>query len=337
MTGITTKTLSLDQVRELAKSVLVSCGMDDRGSDVLANLVVLSERDGPRSHGLRMLPVYAQSFSSNYANPSASPVIERIAPGVLRGDGDNGYYQIVAAQARDQLISMARENGIAAFTCANCHHLGGLRFDTEPLAQAGLVALGVVNSLSMVVPQGGVRPVFGTNPMSFACPRDNAEPVVWDQASSVVALMDVKMAAAEGHDLPRPGGLDASGTPTTDPNAILETRSLLPFGEHKGAAIAFLIEVLGAALAGGTLSVDNTVREAHDALNIKGGATLIAIDPTRFGNPMFGEYVNRICAEIEGNGNARVPGDGRLAKRNAALGQGVDVSTELLAQLDALM
>ncbi|UAB91630.1 Ldh family oxidoreductase (plasmid) [Ruegeria sp. SCSIO 43209] len=337
MADNSTIALSLDEVEELAKSVLVAAGMDEHGSTVLAGLVRMSERDGPRSHGLRMLPVYAQSFSSGYANPEADPSVERIAPGVLRGDGDNGYYQIVAAKARDELIEMARANGIAAFTCANCHHLGALRFDTGLLADAGLVALGVVNSLSMVVPQGGTRPVFGTNPMSFACPRPGRAPVVWDQASSMVALMDIRMAAAEGHELPRPAGLDPNGQPTSDPNAILETRSLLPFGEHKGAAIAFLIEVLGAALAGGTLSVDNANREAHGALNIKGGSTLIAIDPARFGNAAFEGYVQRICAEIEGNGDARVPGDGRLKNRAAAEADGVRVTADLMKQLRELL
>ncbi len=336
MTTVSTRTLSLGEVRALAKTVLVSAGMDAPGSDLIAEIVTCSERDGPRSHGLRMLPVYAQSFTSGYANGAAVPKIEKIAPGVLRGDADNGYYQIAAAAARRELIALARENGIAALTCANCHHLGGLRFDTEPLAEAGLVALAVINSLSMVVPQGGVRPVFGTNPMSFACPRAGGAPVVWDQAASMVALMDIRMAAAEGHELPRPAGLDPAGNPSTDPEAILETRSLLPFGEHKGAAIAFMIEVLGAALAGGTLSVDNKERESFGALNIKGGATLIAIDPERFGNAAFGEYITRICAEIEGNGAARVPGDGRLKKRAAAEADGIEVSTGLLAQLDAL-
>lgn len=337
MTEPSTKTLSLAEVRALAKSVLATAGMDDPGSDLIAEIVTKSERDGPRSHGLRMLPVYVQSFTSGYANPAARPKVERIAPGVLRGDADNGYYQLAAALARNELIVMARENGIAAFTCANCHHLAGLRFDTEPLAEAGLVALCVINSLSMVVPQGGVRPVFGTNPMSFACPREGEAPIVWDQASAMVALMDIRLAAAEGHDLPRAAGLDTEGNPSTDPNAILETRSLLPFGDHKGAAIAFLVEVLGAALAGGTLSVDNTHREAHGALNIKGGSTLIAIDPKRFGNAAFDDYVKRICAEFDGNGAARVPGDGRLKNRAVAEAEGVRVSTELLSQLQALL
>lgn len=336
MTDTSTKLLSLTDIRALAKSVLVSAGMDEHGSDIIADIVTRSERDGPRSHGLRSLPAYVQSFTSGYANPTANPTVTRIAPGVLRGDGDNGIYQIAGQAARAELIDLTRQNGIAAFTCANCHHLGALRFDTEPLAEAGLVAIAVVNSLSLVVPHGGVRPVFGTNPMSFACPRDGAAPVVWDQASSTVALMDIKMAAAEGHALPKPAGLDIDNQPTADPNAILETRSLLPFGEHKGAAIAFLVEVLGAALAGGTLSVDNDQREAHGALNIKGGATLIAMDPSRFGNAAFGDYVSRICAEIEGNGQARIPGDGRLKNRVAAETEGVTVSTSILADLEML-
>jgi delta1-piperideine-2-carboxylate reductase len=335
MTAETTKTLMPAEVQALAASVLEAAGVDARGTDILSRLVMRSECEGPRSHGLRMLPVYMQSFASGYANPAAAPKVERTAPGVLCGDADNGYFQIAVSEAKDELIAMARQNGIASFTCANMHHLGGLRYDTEPLAEAGLVALGVVNSLSMVVPQGGVRPVFGTNPMSFACPRKGVDPIIWDQASSMVALMDIKMAAAEGHDLPRAAGLDPEGNATADPNAILETRSLLPFGEHKGAAIAFMIEVLGAALAGGTLSVDNQDREAHGALNIKGGATLIAIDPARFGNTAFEEYITRICAEIEGNGTARIPGDGRL-KNRAKAENGVEVSTALLADLQAL-
>lgn len=329
-------TLTLTEVRDLAKTILTKAGMDDHGSDVLANLVMSSERDGPRSHGLRMLPVYVQSFESGYANPTAHPTVDRRAPGLLRGNGDNGYYQIAREAAVPDLIVAARENGVAAFTCANSHHLGAMRFDTEPLAEAGLVALGVVNSLSMVVPHGGKRPVFGTNPMSFAAPREGAEPIVWDQATSVVALMDVKMAAAEGHDLPRDGGLDPDGNLSRDPNAILETKSLLPFGEHKGSAIGLMVEIMGAALAGGTLAVDNADREVHGALNVKGGATLIAMDPDRFGNAAFNDYVARICSEIEGNGDARVPGDGRLSRRAEAEANGVSPTDELMAQLEAL-
>ncbi len=279
MTNISMKSLSLEEVRALAKTVLVSGGIDDRGSDIIADLVTRSERDGPRSHGLTMLSRYVQSLRSGYANGAAQPRIERIARGVLRGDGDNGYFQIVSEMARPQLVEMARENGIAGFTCANTQHLAALRFETEALAKEGLIAISVVNSLALIVPQGGNRPVFGTNPMSFACPREGAEPIVWDQASSVVAMMDIKLAATEGHDLPVPGGLDRQGNTTTDASEINETLSLLPFAGHKGTGIALMVEILAAALAGGTLSSDSEEKDSFGSFNVKPGVTTIAINP----------------------------------------------------------
>ncbi len=328
-----TTTISLDQVRALVKSWLVGAGMDERGSDVLADLVTMSERDGPRSHGLRMLPVYKQSFECGYANPAANPSIAKIAPSVLRGDGDNGYFQIAAEAARPQLVELARNQGIAGFTCANCHHLAALRFDTMALADEGLIAIAVVNALKLIVPHGGDKPVFGTNPMSFACPRDGADPIVWDQSSSVVALMDIKMAAAEGHQLDVFGGLDKDGNVTKDPVAITETLSLLPFAEHKGTGIALMVEILGAALAGGVLSMDTAEKEAVGALNVKPGVTMIAIDPSKWGNPAFLSQVTRVADTISAMPGARVPGDGRKAKSAKAETEGVTVSTALLEEL----
>lgn len=328
-----TKTISLDNVRVLAKSWLVGAGMDERGSDVLADLVAMSERDGPRSHGLRMLPFYKQSFECGYANPAARPTVEKVAPGVLRGDGDNGYFQIAMEAARPQLIDLARVQGIAGYTCANCHHLAALRFDTMALADEGLIAIAVVNALKLIVPHGGDKPVFGTNPMSFACPREGADPIVWDQSSSVVALMDIKMAAAEGRELDVYGGLDTDGNITKDPGAITETLSLLPFAEHKGTGIALMVEILAAALAGGTLSMDTQEKEALGALNVKPGVTVIAIDPAKWGNPAFLDQVTRVADTITAMPGARVPGDGRQVKRATAETRGVTVSAALLREL----
>ncbi|MEL6647948.1 MAG: Ldh family oxidoreductase, partial [Pseudomonadota bacterium] len=189
------------------------------------------------------------------------------------------------------------------------------------------------NALKLVVPHGGDKPIFGTNPMSFACPRDGADPIVWDQSSSVVALMDIKMAAAEGHMLEVCGGLDADGNVTKDPKAITDTLSLLPFAEHKGTGIALMVEILGAALAGGTLSMDTEEKDALGALNVKPGVTVIAIDPTKWGNPAFLTQVTRVADEITAMPGARVPGDGRQVKRAKAERDGVSVSAALLRDL----
>lgn len=324
--------LNFTEIRRFASGYLTASGTDAPNADILGDLIAKSERDGPKSHGLAMLPRYKQSFTSGYANPTAKPQIDQIAPAVLRGNGDNGYYQIASEAARSDLISLTKETGLAGFTCANCHHLAALRFDTEALAEAGLIALCVTNSLALIVPHGGQKPVFGTNPMSFACPRPNAPPIVWDQSSSVVALMDIKLAAAAGEQLPEPGGLDANGQPTTDPAAIVETFSLLPFAKHKGTGIALMVEILGAALAGGSLSVETEEKDSFGALNLKPGVTMIALDPARWGNANFDTYISKIVDEIGAAPGARVPGDGRLAKRAAGTDR-IPVDGALLNEL----
>jgi LDH2 family malate/lactate/ureidoglycolate dehydrogenase len=54
----------------------------------------------------------------------------------------------------------------------------------------------------------GRRKVLGTSPMAFACPRCGKPPLVWDQASSVMAQGEVLLAAQRGDILPEGVGLE---------------------------------------------------------------------------------------------------------------------------------
>src|SRR5690606_5838678 len=118
----------------------------------------------------------------------------------------------------------------------------------------GLVALTFVNSMACVVPHGGKRPLFGTNPIAFAAPRASGDPLVFDLATSAIANGDVQIAAREGHQLPPGYGVDRNGEPTCDPKAILDGGALLPFGGYKGSALSMMVELLAAALTGGNFS-----------------------------------------------------------------------------------
>ena len=68
--------------------------------------------------------------------------------------------------------------------------------------------------------------------------------MVFDQASAAMARGEIMMAARDGHTLPAGVGVDKDGNPTTDPNGILEGGAILPFGGHKGSAIAMMVELL---------------------------------------------------------------------------------------------
>src|SRR5260370_38588552 len=99
-----------------------------------------------------------------------------------------------------------------------------------------------------------------------------------------VAMGKVAVAKRAGKPLPAGNLIDAQGAPTNDPEVMFrEPRgSLLPFGAHKGHALAVLTELLAGAMSGGgTLQLDNprrggTVRNRSSVPRHPGGPAALA-------------------------------------------------------------
>src|SRR5260370_30565290 len=88
-------------------------------------------------------------------------------------------------------------------------------------------------------------------------------PLLLDMATSGVAMGKVLVAKLAGKRLPEGNLIDAQGTPTTDPEVMYQEPrgSLLPFGAHKGYALAVLTELLAGAMSGGgTIQPENPRR-----------------------------------------------------------------------------
>ena len=58
---------------------------------------------------------------------------------------------------------------------------------------------------------GATKPLFGTNPISFAWPRPGKTPVVYDMATASMAMGEVQVAKREGHKVPLGTGLTKEG------------------------------------------------------------------------------------------------------------------------------
>lgn len=329
-------TLGLGEVENLARRVFTALDFEASEAAILADTIVRAERDGPRSHGLFMLPAYVSSVRSGWADARGVPALQRPRAGRLEADGGNNFAQLSIARYRDDLIAAARELGVASLSIRNSHHIAALRGDVEPFAARGLVAIMFVASRPWLAPWRGRRRVFGTNPMAFACPRPDGPPIVWDMASSAVALTDLRLAASQGHAAPADAILDARGNPTTDPRAIESGGMLLPFGGHKGMAIALMVEILAAALTGGNLALEDQSAATPGAMSARGGQLILVLDPAGAGGASFGRRVAMLVSAIEGNGAARVPGDGRLARRAVAERDGVALDAALLERLNKL-
>jgi LDH2 family malate/lactate/ureidoglycolate dehydrogenase len=99
-------------------------------------------------------------------------------------------------------------------------------------------------------PYGGKAPVFGTNPVAFSMPNADGPPITMDYATSAIAAGKISVARAKGEQLPENAVLTREGLPTTDPEEFVRGGFLLPFGGHKGYALAVIAEVMSSALTG---------------------------------------------------------------------------------------
>ncbi len=322
--------LSLDEVKDLARRCLLANGCNEANAGAVASTVAAAERDGSHSHGLFRMPGYVASLRSGKVNGRADPRVERLAPAVVRIDGDDGYAPLAHERGRAPLVERAREQGVAILALVKVHHFSALWVEVEAVAREGLVALACTSYTPSVAPAGASRPFFGTNPIAFGWPRGAARPpMVFDQATAAMARGEVMIAARDGLALPPGVGLDAEGQPTTDPNRVLEG-VLLPFGGYKGSAIAMMVELLAGGLIGEGFGFEAAQYDTKDGGPPRGGEFMLAIDPDRCGDAAsWADHAERFFEGLTALEGARLPGDRRYANRARTPEEGVRIPEAL--------
>ena len=328
--------IPFNELINLLTSIFERHGTSPAVAAVLAENCASAQRDGSDSHGVFRIPGYLSTLASGWVDGKAVPEVNDAAPGYLSVDAKNGFAQPALAAAREQLVDKARRNGIALLAIHNSHHFAALWPDVEPFAREGLVALSFVNSMACVVPHGGKRALFGTNPIAFAAPRAGGDPVVFDLATSAIANGDVQIAAREGRDLPPGYGVDKTGQATCDPKAILDGGALLPFGGYKGSALSMMVELLAGALTGGNFSFDFDWSGHPGAQTPWTGQLLIVIDPSKGAGNNFAQRTEILVTELHHAGQSRIPGDRRYRQREESMANGIAISNEQLQMLRQL-
>lgn len=311
-------TLSLDQVGELSARVLSHAGYSAANARAITAAIIAAERDGAHAHGLFRLPGYVGVVRSGRADGHAEPEVADVAPGAIAIDARGGFTQRALEVGRPLLVTKAYAQGIAALAIHNSYNFGALWYDIEPLAEVGLVAFAYVNSQSFVAPAGGTKRLFGTNPMAFACPRANHPPLVMDFASAAIARGELQLHERGGRPIPAGWGLDPEGRPSSDAKAVL-AGAQLPFGGHKGSAIALMVELLAAGLTGGNFAFEASqqyLAGKNDGGPSNTGELVIAIDPGRFGDrARFLDRIEHLFQRLAEQEGVRLPGDRRYAAR----------------------
>jgi delta1-piperideine-2-carboxylate reductase len=333
--GVNSDRISFDDLVDAIESKLVAAGASEGNAAVLARNCASCERDGTLSHGVFRVAGYLDSLSRGWADGTAEAGVERVGESYIRIDGRNGFAQTALAGARAQIDEALTETGVAVIALRDSHHFSALWPDLEAFARRGYVALGMIASGKLaVVPEGATRPVFSTNPIGFATPVAEADPIVFDFSTSSMSHGDLQLLRAEGESAPAGTGVDREGNGTTDPSAILDGGGIRPIGGHKGALLSFMIETLAAGLTGGafTYEIDNEAPEGVHTFRT--GQLFIVIDPERGGNEAYLARIRDFVGTLRDAGMDRLPGDRRYANRAEAAERGIPVTDTIRALFD---
>lgn len=328
--------ISFEALKALLSAVFRNNGTTSQTADILAENCAACERDGALSHGIFRIPGYVDSLKSGWIDGQAVPEVVRLGASFIRIDAGNGFAQRALASADALIRSAVQEAGICIVAIRNSHHFSALWPDVEPFALSGYMAITAVNGLANVVPHGGRKAVYGTNPLAFAVPVRNALPLVVDQATSVMANGEVRLHARAGKSVPDGVGVDRDGNTTTDPNAILAGGALNTFGGYKGSSIALFVEILAGAVTGGQFSFENDFTGFPGAQTPKAGQLLIVIDPNFGGATNFESRLALLSTALLDAGQDRLPGVRRFQNRAAAERSGIPIAAGALQQLRAL-
>ena len=232
-------------------ALIEAAGADQPSAAAVARAVVDASSRGVDTHGIRLVPWYILMVEGGRVNPRPNVSFTQKAAAVGHVDADNGFGHRASFRAIEEGCALAAQTGIAAVTVGRSTHHGATGVYALAAARQGFAAIGMTHADATVVPFGGIKPFFGTNPISFAVPAEGQEPILLDMATSSIPFNRVHLRRATGTPLPKEVAVDAEGAFTVDPQAAA---ALQPLGGgtygYKGAGLAAMVDVLCSAFTG---------------------------------------------------------------------------------------
>lgn len=332
-----TTTIQHQVAQRWAGRVLQQLGYSEADAEYLADTLIEANLRGIDSHGLIRLPIYARRIEAGLVLPTATPLITRDR-GLVRIDAAGAPGQLAARAGVIEAERGARDHGVGCVAIHGSAHFGAAGYYARSLAERGLIALVTSNSEPIVVPFGGRRPLFGTNPIAFAAPTGDGV-LCFDMATSVVAMGKVLNAQASGRSIPADWGVDSEGEPTTDPSSVAAVQH---FGGAKGYAMAFMVEILAGVLTGAAVTSELGNMYTDFDRRQETGHLMLALDIA--GLLPLADFTARLdrladqahAVPASGQDGVLVPGEPEERTRRQRLVDGLTLPRDVITELSGL-
>ncbi len=113
---MSTVSLTLDEIFDLAKKTLLANGCDDETASILSDLIRNAERDGSVSHGLFRLPAYVSGLKSGKINGKGKPEINKVSASVIKVKGNNSLAPVVLNKGLPELTKSDKRKWCRRFS-----------------------------------------------------------------------------------------------------------------------------------------------------------------------------------------------------------------------------
>ncbi len=331
------KYVDSNSLQNWGKACLIAKGFLEKDAHFVSKNLVQTSLWGIDSHGIARLPHYLNRIEAGSLNPKPQIAIENTGPCTSNLNGDHGLGIVVVGEATHEAIALAKKNGVGVVGIRESSHCGALGIYGRMIADAGLIGIVFTHSDSFVAPHRGYEKFMGTNPICICAPNEAGPPVCLDMATSAVAFNYVMNARNENRNIPNDVAYDREGEPTENPHYVA---SLRPMAEHKGYALAFMIDLLCGPLNGMPFGLN--IPAMYDGLSEKRhlGSLVIALDPNRF---FGGKYVSEVVAKMAESARKQpakdkmksvlVPGDDHYDNEAKRIKIGIPVELGLAKQI----
>ena len=338
--------VNAENLQALVRDVFVAAGCSAGEGGRIGRYLVGANLSGHDSHGVARVPRYLDWKREGliHADRTVETLVDTPVLAVL--DGHYGFGQTVAPQAVEIGVEKCRAMGLSAVGLRNSGHVGRVGDWAEMAAAAGLVSLHFVNVVGsiLVAPFGGVERRLSTAPCCIGVPRADAEPIILDFATSLVAEGKVLVASQGGKPLPDDALIGPDGRTSGDPHVLYGDYerdgprnnragpgALRPFGEHKGGGLAVMCELLGGALTGNGAAGPGRWANGMFSFYVDPGKC----DPQQMFSGEIARFIGYLknTKTVESGGEILLPGEPEARMRAERLAQGIPLPDDTWSAL----
>lgn len=256
--------IPVETLRHFTEDVFMKLNVPEEDAKICADILLRSDLRGIDSHGVGRLKMYYDRIKAGIQFPETRLQVLKETATTATLDGGHGMGHVIGYRAMQMAIKKAKEYGLGAVAVRNSTHYGIAGYYVLMAAKENMMGLTVTNARPSIAPTFGVEPMLGTNPVTFGAPSDMDFPFVIDCATSITQRGKIEYLDRAEQPTPEGWAIDQEGNPHTNTKQLLKdlvtgTAALLPLGGsgellggHKGYGYATMVEILSAALQGGS-------------------------------------------------------------------------------------